>query len=259
MRMPDYVKVGDGPVTVFLFHGGYGAKEYWRHEVETLAKAGYRVIAWDAPGYGVSPLPSPYEIESLAQTAAEFVRRLGGDRNVLIGHSMGGIIAPKAAQLAPEHVHAVVISATLASLKQGGEEFERDFIEKRVPPLRKVATLAEAAMPLLKSMFNPESKGPLVDLVLDVAGKTPSETFIQAMLAITRYDGEPVVRALKVPVLVVGGRTDPVAQAPMVEDLAKMIPGAELRIFERSGHYPFAEEPEAFNEVLLDFLKRKVG
>jgi 3-oxoadipate enol-lactonase len=259
MRMPDYVKVGEGPVTVFLLHGGYGAKEYWRHEIETLAKAGYRVIAWDAPGYGVSPLPSPYEIHSLAQVAADFVGALGGERNVLVGHSMGGIIAPKAAELAPDKVHAVVISATLASLKQGGEEFERDFIEKRVPPLRKVKTLAEAAMPLLKSMFHPNSSGELVDLVLDVAGKTPSETFIQAMLAITRYDGEPVVRALKVPVLVVGGRSDPVAQAPMVEDLAKMIPGAELRIFENSGHYPFAEEPDAFNEVLLDFLKRKVG
>jgi len=259
MRMPDYVKVGEGPTTIFLFHGGYGSKEYWRHEVETLAQAGYRVIAWDAPGYGVSPLPEIYEISSLAETAASFVMALGGERNVLVGHSMGGIIAPKVAELTPKLVHAVVISASLASLKQGGEAFEREFIEKRVPPLRKVATLAEAAMPLLRSMFHPESKGPLVDLVLDVAGKTPSETFIQAMLAITRYDGEPVVRKLAVPTLVIGGRKDPVAQAALVEELAGMIPGAELRIFEKSGHYPFAEEPDAFNATLLDFIKRNVA
>lgn len=259
MRMPDYVKVGEGPVTIFLLHGGYGSKEYWHYEIQTLARAGYRVVAWDAPGYGVSPLPDQYEIDLLSETAAQFVNALGGERNVLIGHSMGGFIAPNAAKRLSGKVHAVVLSAVLASLKQGGEEFERDFLEKRVPPLRKVATLAEAAMPLLRTMINGNSKGPLVDLVLDIAGRTPSETFIQAMLAISRYDGEPVVRSLNVPTLVLGGRTDPVSQAPLVRQLSEMIPGAELHIFENSGHYPFAEEPDEFNRVLLDFIKRKVG
>lgn len=256
MRMPDYVKVGDSPITIFLLHGGYGSKDYWADEIPELVARGYRVIAWDAPGYGLSPLPEDYSIELIADSAAQLVMEQGTEKNILFGHSMGGIVSPKVAQLLPDRINAIVISASIASLSQGGEEFERDFIEKRVPPLRKVKTLAEAAMPLLKSMFAPTSSGPAVDLVLEIAGKTPSETFIQAMLAIQRYQGVPVVQALKVPVLVVGGRHDPVAQPQLLEATANLIPRAELKIFEDAGHYPFAEVRDVFNATLFDFLAR---
>src|SRR5690606_34032960 len=143
MRMPDYMKTGDGPITIFLLHGGYGSKDYWAYEIPALVDAGYRVIAWDAPGYGLSPQPGDYSIEMVAERAAHLVTTLGTERNIIIGHSMGGIVGPKVAQLIPDHVHAVVISASIAALAQGGEDFARDFIEKRVPPLRKVKTLAE--------------------------------------------------------------------------------------------------------------------
>ena len=57
-RFPDYqVAGGDADTTIFLLHGAYGSKDYYRYEIETLARAGYRVVAWDAPGYGISPLP----------------------------------------------------------------------------------------------------------------------------------------------------------------------------------------------------------
>lgn len=256
MRMPDYVKVGEGPITIFLLHGGYGSKDYWANEIPVLVERGYRVVAWDAPGYGISPLPQDYSIETIAEAAAHLVTQLGTEKNILFGHSMGGIISPKTAMLIPDKIHAVVISASLAELAQGGEEFARDFIEKRVPPLRKVKTLAEAAMPLLRSMFAPHSSGPAVDLVLDIAGKTPSETFIQAMLAIQRYEGMPVIRQLRVPVLCVGGRHDPVALPHLIEATAAAIPGAEAKIFENVGHYPFAECRDEFNAVLFDFLER---
>ena len=254
--LPDFVKVGNGSTTIFLLHGGYGSKEYWQNEIGPLTKAGYRIVAWDAPGYGLSPLPAEFSIELLARSAASLVEAMGGDRNILFGHSMGGIVAPRVCQLIPDRIDALIISASLASLAQGGPEFEKDFIEKRVPPLRKVKTLAEAAMPLLRSMVAPGSKGPDVDLVMDIAGRTPTETFIQAMLAIQRYDGVPVVKALRKPVLCVAGRHDPVAKWPLVEELAAMIPGAEFAVIDDAGHYPFAEAKEAFNALLFDFLSR---
>jgi 3-oxoadipate enol-lactonase len=255
-QLPDFVKIGGGSTTIFLLHGGYGSKEYWQYEIVELIKAGYRIVAWDAPGYGLSPLPEPYSIELLARSAAALVKTMGSDRNVLFGHSMGGIVAPKVCQLIPDRIDGLVISASLASLAQGGPEFEKDFIEKRVPPLRKVKTLAEAAMPLLRSMIAPRSAGPDVDLVLDIAGRTSSETFIQAMLAIQRYDGTPVVKALRKPVLCVAGRHDPVAKWELMKELAAMIPSAEFAVIEDAGHYPFAEAKDVFNKLLLDFLAR---
>jgi 3-oxoadipate enol-lactonase len=239
-QLPDFIKVGKGDTTIFLLHGGYGDKEYWGSEIPFLVKQGYRVVAWDAPGYGLSPLPAHYSIEMLAATCADLVQEMGTGKNILFGHSMGGIVAPKVCEFLPSRIQGVIISCSLASLSQGGEEFARDFIEKRVPPLRKVATLAEAAMPLLKSMLAPTSSGPAVDLVLQEAGKTPSATFIEAMLAIQRYNGNDTVEALRVPVLCVAGKHDPVAQWPMVKDLANLIPNSEFALFENAGHYPFA-------------------
>ncbi len=255
-RIPDYVKTGEGDITILLLHGGYGSKEYFRYETEALARAGYRTVAWDAPGYGVSPLPDPFTIEGAAEAALRLIDEVGGETFVVFGQSMGGLIAPRVAKARPDKVKAVVLSATLASLGQGGEEFARDFIEKRIPPLREHATLAGAALPLLKSMFASTSSGPMCDLVLKAAGETPSETFIQAMLAIQKYNGEPTLRALEIPALCVAGKHDPVAQWPMMQAMSEMLPQGEFKRFDNSGHYPFAEEHEAFNAVLLDFLKR---
>ena len=57
MRIPDHSVTGDGPVTIYLFHGAYGSKEYWKFMIARLVRRGFRVVAWDAPGYGLSPLP----------------------------------------------------------------------------------------------------------------------------------------------------------------------------------------------------------
>ena len=55
LALPDHVVTNDGgQTTVYLLHGIYGAKEYWRPLTRSLAEAGYRVIAWDAPGSGLS-------------------------------------------------------------------------------------------------------------------------------------------------------------------------------------------------------------
>ena len=86
---------GRGKVTVFLLHGIYGSKEYWRPQTERLVARGYRVVAWDAPGYGLSPLPDPFTFDVVAEAGAQLVRALGSERNVFHGHSMGGQITPR--------------------------------------------------------------------------------------------------------------------------------------------------------------------
>jgi len=253
-RCPDHLVAGDGTTSVFLLHGGYGSKDYWRPEIETLVKSGFRVVAWDAPGYGISPLPETFSIDSLAAACVGLIEKVGTSRNIVFGHSMGGLIAPKVWELAPERVHGLVLSATLASLQQGGKDFADDFIEKRLAPLKGLTTLAAAATPLVKSMFAPTSSGPLADLVIDVAATTPVPTFRAAMYAIQAWDGTPVVQRLRVPTLCVAGRHDPVGKPEEMQKLAALIPGARFSVIENAGHYAWAEQPEAFNRVLLDFL-----
>src|SRR3546814_10319818 len=95
-RLPDYSVTGTGRVTVFLLHGAFGAKEYWRSQIGALSGAGYRVVAWDCPGYGFSPLPDDFGVEACAEACAALIDREGGEANILLGHSMGGMIAQRA-------------------------------------------------------------------------------------------------------------------------------------------------------------------
>ena len=95
-RFPDYqVAGGDADTTIYLLHGAYGSNEYFRSEIETLTRAGYRVVAWNAPGYGISPLPvGGLSIEGLAEAAGRMIDRTASKTNIVLGHSMGGVMAP---------------------------------------------------------------------------------------------------------------------------------------------------------------------
>lgn len=62
--------------------------------------------------------------------------------------------------------------------------------------------------------------------------------------------------ALDIPVLIIHGKMDSVCPVGAAHYLAKKIKGAELIIFEKSGHAPFITEPEKFNKLMIDFLKR---
>ena len=255
-RMPDYQVAGDSDTTVFLLHGAYGSKDYFRAEIATLVQAGYRVVAWDAPGYGLSPLPAGgLSIETIAGAAARLVAHTGSARNIVLGHSMGGIAAPLVTLLAGERVHGLVISATLGSFSRKSAQDKATFLEERIAPLKRGNPFRETAMPVILSMFAPGSKGPLVDLVTEVAASTSSDTFCAAIEAITRYDGEANLRQVQVPTLLIAGEADKVGRPDGMRELTAMVPDARFVCIPDAGHYAFAEQPEAFNAALLGFLR----
>ncbi|MGE0804635.1 MAG: alpha/beta fold hydrolase [Burkholderiaceae bacterium] len=253
-RFPDYQVVGDADTTIFLLHGAYGSKDYFRHELEVLFGAGYRVVAWDAPGYGLSPLPDGgIRIEGLADAAVRLIERTGTACNIVVGHSMGGITAPLVAKLAGGRVHGVVISATAASFARKPDADKITFIEERIAPLKRGVPFVEAAAPVVKGMFSPQSHGELVDLVTEVALRTRRETLISAIEAITLYDGEETLASLAVPTLLIAGEDDKVGRPEVMRRLTEVIRDSRFVSIPKAGHYAFAEQPEDFNRALLAF------
>lgn len=254
-RMPDFQVAGNADTTVYLLHGAYGSKDYFRAEIETLVRAGYRVVAWDAPGYGLSPLPEGgLSIESIAAAAARLIEHTGTARNIVVGHSMGGIAAPLVTLLAGERVHGLVVSATLGSFSRKSAQDKATFLEERIAPLKRGRSFRETAMPVILSMFAPGSKGPLVDLVTEVAASTRSETFCAAIEAITRYEGEANLRKVRVPTLLIAGEADKVGRPDGMRELTALVADARFVCIPNAGHYAFAEQPQAFNDALLGFL-----
>lgn len=255
-NVPDYLKAGQGETTVYLLHGGYGSKEYWAPVVRRLAGAGYRVIAWDAPGYGISPLPKAFSIEAMAQACAALLDDTATARNIILGHSMGGLIAPRLAQLRPDLVTAVILSATVSSFGHLDQATREAFVAERVAPLDAGKSMKDVASALVRSMMGKNASGPDIDEVVAETAATPDATFRAAIRAIVDYDGAPALAALEKPTLVIAGEVDPIGRADALMALAEELSNAEYHCILGAGHYAWAEDAAAFDAALMPFLKR---
>lgn len=258
IRIPDHEVAGHGEVTVFLLHGAYGSKTYYKDVIASLVDEGFRVVAWDAPGYGLSPLPSEYSIEVLAEACATLVRAVGGKTNILLGHSMGGIVAPLAAKKLGNVLSGLVISATVGSFSNKTPEEQETFLKERVEPLSQGENLSDAAEPVIRSMFAPGSSGERVERVVAEARRTPGKTFVSAIRAIVEYDGSAAIDAIAIPTLVIAGQYDSVGTPAGMKALAENIEGAEYVEVADAGHYAWAERPDVFMPALVQFIKRVV-
>jgi pimeloyl-ACP methyl ester carboxylesterase len=254
----DHCVTGSGEITVFLLHGAFGAKDYWRAQTKALVEAGYRVVAWDAPGYGLSPLPDPFTIEVAAQALGRLLQAVGGARNVLLGHSMGGMVAQRAYGLAPDGIHGLVLSSTSAAFGRPDGEWQQKFVADRVAPLDAGKTIAEYAPEMVPTMMKPGAAGPEVDLVVATIAGMREETFRAAIKAIVAYEGRDVLPKITVPTLCIAGALDRTAPAAVMEKMASRIAGAEFVSLDGVGHFGWAESPAVFNRVVLDFLKARL-
>lgn len=259
--MPDYQVTGDGRATVYLLHGIYGAKDYWRYVTARLVERGYRVIAWEAPGYGLSPLPENFTFDVVAEAGARLIQATGRERNVVFGHSMGGQITPRLLLKLPGQVHAAVITATIGYFGNRTREEQEEFVRMRSVPPSPGTDPVEARRLVVNSMFGPGASGPEVDLVRSVAATTPPLTVQAAVRAVQAYpaaDAVAAFKAISVPTLLVAGEVDQTGHPAGMRRVADMIPGAEFAVVPGSGHYPWAENPGEFNRHLFAFLDRYV-
>ena len=104
-----YVEQGTGPL-VLLCHGWPESWYSWRHQIEALANAGYRVVAPDQRGYGTSDAPhavDAYGILDLVGDLVGLVHALGEEKAIIIGHDWGSMVAAPAALLRPDIFRAV--------------------------------------------------------------------------------------------------------------------------------------------------------
>jgi 3-oxoadipate enol-lactonase len=258
-RVPDHQISGDGPITVFLLNGVYGSKEMWRSLSERIVRRGYRAVAWDAPGYGTSPLPVPFNFDVVAEAGAALVRSTGSEVNVVFGQSMGGQIAPRILSKVPSLVHGIVITATMGFFGNRSQREQEEFVQRRTGEALARDSMA-ANRAVVDSMRARNSVGPDVEYVKEVASRTPPETVKAAVEAIRSYPAQEAIaayRAIDVPALLVAGEDDDAASPETMRRVADLIPDCEFCVVPRSGHYPWAENVEDFDRSFFGFLERR--
>lgn len=102
---------GEGPLVLFT-HGGGDRAETWSAQVAALAGGGWRCRSWDLRGHGRSASPPDDDFYSRELALADIGALLGGERAVLVGHSLGGYLSMSYTLLHPNQVRALVLVAT---------------------------------------------------------------------------------------------------------------------------------------------------
>jgi pimeloyl-ACP methyl ester carboxylesterase len=128
-------------VEVLLIHGGAETRQWWDH-IAPLLRGASRIVAFDFSGHGDSDSREAYSLESWATEAAAVAAALLGPRPVLVGHSMGGLVAHLASQRTPEAYAGVVALDSPTQRTADGHAVRRDKIASR--PGRTYPTEAEA-------------------------------------------------------------------------------------------------------------------
>lgn len=240
---------------VFL-HGIGGGRAAWERQLPFFQAKGYQTLAWDAPGYGDAPAVEPYSFENVARALGSAIDALKAGPVVIVGHSMGGMIAQEAYAAFPQKIRALALTFTSSAFGGTGSDFARQFIDARIGPLDLGRTMREIAERLMPTMhggsFDPEG----LMLAGRVMATVPPETYRRAVAMLTTFDRRALLPQIRVPTLVLAGGDDMVAPPAVMERMAAKIPGAQYVCLPGCGHLGPMDQPAEFNAALLSFLQQ---
>ena len=260
-----YRRGGKGEV-VLLIHGLAGSSHTWRAVQPELA-ATHDVIAPDMLGHGESAKPmGDYSLGAFASVLRDFLAVLDVPSATIVGHSFGGGVAMQLAYQHPELCDRLVLVGS------GG-------LGREVSWLLRVCTLpgAEHLMPLIFPRMVAEGGNEMGRAMKSVGLKTPRlnemwrsyaslagtadrKAFVRTIRGVIEPGGQTVnaldrlYLAAHLPTMIVWGEHDDIIPVKHAYNAHNAIPGSRLEILEGVGHFPHAEAPELFLEVLTDFL-----
>jgi pimeloyl-ACP methyl ester carboxylesterase len=256
MTVPAHVSRGTGHTAVVMLHGVGGGAAAWTPQIDAFAAAGYLAVAWDAPGYGATPAVEPYDMATLARGLERLLDGLPARRRVLIGHSMGGMVAQEAIAAMPEKIGGLVLSATSPAFGKAGGDWQREFLAQRLGPLDAGKTMADLAPALVAGMVGTDPDPTGIRLATETMARVPAGTYRKALHAIVRFDRRDALAGIRVPTLAIAGERDANAPPAVMEKMAARVAGAEYSVLAGCGHLANLERPRAFNELVLAWLVR---
>jgi pimeloyl-ACP methyl ester carboxylesterase len=245
-----YETAGSGQPFVCL-HGLGMSSALWLHQHPALSSR-YRLVLPDLRGFGRSPRPretGAYAMRVHAADVIRLIRTLGDVPVHLLGTSMGGFIAQEVALEAPELCRSLILCHTGCRMS-----IPDDVLAVRLRALREQPMSAYGAL-VAEQALAPEPSAALRQWLIDLVARNDREAYTQVLVeGLSRFDASDRVSQISLPTLVVVGELDRVIPPEEGRELAGRIPGARLATIAGTGHLSYAERPNAFNEVVLEFL-----
>jgi pimeloyl-ACP methyl ester carboxylesterase len=239
-------------VPVVLLHG---LSDTWRSFAPILPYlSGLRAIAVTQRGHGDAPKPvDGYDIEALADDVIGVLDDAGVDHAVLVGHSMGSIVATRAAIAHPDRVAGLV----LAGAKPTYDVPELADLFAFMEALEDPVDLAFLRDFQESTVARPVPEG-LIDTVVAESAKMPARVWRALAAGALRADHGAELGRIAAPTLLAYGDRDAFVTRADQDALLAGIPGARLRIYEGGGHAVHWEDPAGFAQDLLAFTAERV-
>jgi pimeloyl-ACP methyl ester carboxylesterase len=242
-----YTSAGKGP-DIVLLHGWMCNRNFWKYQIDFLSKK-YHVIAPDFRGHGDSGVPETgYTVKQLVEDIYGLVASLGLKDVVLVGHSMGGMVAQEFALKYQDCLSSLILVTTIASDEQN------TLISKRIVQESSTGEFQPIFLKYFKAWFGEEAPREVIQWVQEQMLTTPHEVGIRLATDYTFFDLRKQLGSIKIPALVIAGNSDASALPDESQILVNLIPKAKLFNIKNIGHFPMLEIPEALNNVILDFL-----
>lgn len=251
-----YDHAGSGELLVMM-HGIGGNRSNWTEQVEAFS-AKYHAVAWDARGYGASDdYEGPLDFHAFAEDLLRLLDHFGVEKAHICGLSMGGRIAQDFYLHFPERVKSLILVATFSGFKKLNEADRKRFVELRLKPLVEDGKEPKDIAPVVaKTLIGPEASETHYDRLVASMEALHKQSYIKTIEATTVYERALELETVDVPTLLIFGENDSLTPPRTGRGMAKRIRDNVYVEVPRSGHLINIEEPEIFNQAVLDFLKR---
>jgi pimeloyl-ACP methyl ester carboxylesterase len=259
---------------VFI-HGSALRTDTWHYQLPGINS--HRLVFYDLRGHGLSQPKgdSDYTIQTMAADLEAVINDSKLDRVVVVGHSIGGMIALEyalrnARSKRPKIEGLVLLNTTYAPAVEtltGGAALARleratrrplDFVgsqSQRIDSLRKVIKPSDAIFwTVAFAAFGPNSSPRQIDFAYDMLAETPADVIFDVIKSFRDFDVRDRLSEVTVPTLVIGGTHDRLTVCKASEYIASQIPKAELQLLDGCGHMSMLERHDELNGLLDRFL-----
>ncbi|MCG7573346.1 3-oxoadipate enol-lactonase [Phaeobacter sp. CNT1-3] len=245
----NYREDGDPNGAPLVFINSLGTDLSLWDQIMPLLPAGLRIIRFDKRGHGDSEVTAPpYGMGTLVRDCEQLLDLLNVRDAMVVGLSIGGMIAQGLAVKRLDQVRALVLSNTAAKIGQPTMWHGRMELARH----QGMAPLVE---PTMERWFTKSFRNtPTVDHWRQKLLHTPVDGFIGCCAAIAGTDFYTPTSGLRLPTLGIAGSDDGSTPADLVRETTDLIPGSQFKLIRRAGHIPCVEQPEAYAEVLNTFI-----
>lgn len=256
-RRVHLLDVGFGPV-LFLLHG-IGSNAFSWMPVLPMFSRHYRVIAWDMPGYGGS---DPFETERphasrYADAVASILDEARVSKAIIIGHSLGAIIAVEFAKRHAHRLAGLVLTAPALGSGIAPGSALPDGVATRIRELTALGA-SEFAHTRAAKLCAPNASSVAIDAVESAMCLVKLPGYAQACGLLAEADLPSALATLHSPGLVVAGGQDGVVPTAKARSAASVWSGARYIEISHVGHAAYVEDPDAYAAPILSYLRETV-